>query len=443
MVRMAYRIMGIVAVLAAIVTSVAAQTVPQGINYQAVARDFAGKELSEKVIDVRFSIMLADQVVYRELHQSVRTSKYGVFTLMVGSGMPVGGTAGELSQVNWSQGPHSLKVEIKFTNDFTDMGTMQFTSVPYALYAGKSLEAGPTGPPGPAGPTGPPGDPASDKQTLSFNGTILTISGSPGNWVDLTALINDTDSDPTNEIQDLELIGQHVLRITRNSDANPIDLARYDQRLLWNTLTRKLVITNSTDTIDLSRVLSFNSTTNTLSISGGNTIDLSSLVNDADSDPTNELITNIALQGSRLVITEGGAEKSVDFSTNMVTFRAKKLLSTSASSLSDVVFTPSSMVFNDGDAFNSSSGDFIAPSTGIYTFNVSYFADGPGGSRKLSIYLNSSLYEDLAIDISSLTTITNRSITMRLTGGDIVRLVINTGTSTQTGTGTFSGFRVY
>ncbi|MDX9929735.1 MAG: hypothetical protein RBS37_07780, partial [Bacteroidales bacterium] len=296
------------------------QTVPQGIHYQAVARDITGKELSDRNIDVRFSIISGTplgSVVYQELHQAVRTSKYGVFTLIVGGGLPVGGTVGEISQVSWGSELHYLRVEIKFTNEFSDMGTMQFLSVPYALFAAKSLEPGPAGPQGPTGPQGPPGDPASDSQTLSFNGTILNISGNPGNWVDLSALVNDPDSDPGNEIQDLELIGQHTLRITGNSDANPIDLARYDQRLLWNTLTRKLVITNSTDTIDLSRILSFNPADRKLTISGGNTIDLSSLVNDADPDPANELISSVSLQGSELVITEGGSEKRVDFSSNM------------------------------------------------------------------------------------------------------------------------------
>ena len=166
-----------------------AQNVPMGVSYQAVARDNYGKELANAEIDVRFSIISGNPqgtVVYQELHSNIITSKYGVFSLVIGKGEPTGGTADELSGVKWETANHYLKVEIKFDNDYVDMGTMQFLAVPYALYAQKSLEAGPqgvkgeTGPQGlqgAPGPKGDPGDPATDDQVLSFDGTYLTISG--------------------------------------------------------------------------------------------------------------------------------------------------------------------------------------------------------------------------------------------------------------------------
>lgn len=256
--------------IAAAVTGLLGQTVPYGMHYQAVARDNTGKELSDRSIDVKFTIITGTPlgaIAYQELHQGVKTTKYGVFSLVIGSGVPLGGTAGELSQVEWSTAPHYLKVEIKFFNDFLDMGTMPLLSVPYALYAGKSLE------PGPQGPPGPKGDPASDKQQLSFDGVNLTISGEPGNTVNLSALINDADNDPTNElqtlflkgdslfitkgnsvilspyVQDLRLTG-NILKITRNNEATEIDLSKYldntdNQTLTWNPVTRVLGLTNS------------------------------------------------------------------------------------------------------------------------------------------------------------------------------------------------------
>ena len=66
-----------------------AQNVPVGINYQAVARDNYGKELSEREIDVRFSVISGNSqgtIVYQELHSKVRTSKYGVFSIIIGKG---------------------------------------------------------------------------------------------------------------------------------------------------------------------------------------------------------------------------------------------------------------------------------------------------------------------------------------------------------------------
>jgi hypothetical protein len=157
-------------------------TVPGGINYQAVARDSYGKEIVNTDIEVRFTIRSGSPTgapVYQEVFTDVTTSRYGVFSLVIGKGDPVSGL---FEDINWSTANHYLQVEVKFENNFMDMGTMQFMAVPYALYAGKSLEAGPAGPPGPKGDQG---DPASDDQTLAFNRNSreLTISG--GNQVTL------------------------------------------------------------------------------------------------------------------------------------------------------------------------------------------------------------------------------------------------------------------
>ncbi len=458
------------------------QTLPVGIHYQAVARDSYGKELCDREIDVKFSIISGNPLgtlEYEELHTKVRTSKYGVFSLVIGSGINTGGRVSRLSDISWETANHYLKVEVKFDNIFMDMGTIQFMAVPYALYAMKSLEPGPQGPkgdtgpqgpkgdPGPQGPKGDPGDPATDDQVLSFDGANLSISG--GNTINLSSIIIphqlSIDGDTLsifggnavilpNHIQDLNLDANNVLKITKNNNATPIDLTRY---------------LDNTD----NQTLFFNPATYKLSISGATgEIDLSTLKNDSDADPTNE-IQDLVLNNHELTITGKQLPNKINLSqyldntdnqqlsydpvsnslslTNggsvnlgsIVAFRAKKLISEAASSLSDVTFIPNSMDYNDGNAFNQSTGEFTAPATGLYNFNVSYYANGTGGSRKLSLFYNSLLYEDLAVEITSETQITSRSITMKLNYGDVVKLVINTGTSTQTGTGTFSGFRVY
>ncbi len=160
----------------------AQNTVPGGINYQAVARDNDGDELVNTDIEVRFSIRTTSPsgpVVYQEVFTGVTTSRYGVFSLIIGKGDPVLGT---FTGIDWSTANHYLQVEVKFENIFMDMGTMQFMAVPYALYAAKSLEPGPQGPPG---PQGVPGDPATDDQQLSFNRNSRDLSISGGNTVKL------------------------------------------------------------------------------------------------------------------------------------------------------------------------------------------------------------------------------------------------------------------
>lgn len=154
-------------------TVVAQATVPGGINYQAVARDNNGDELVNTDIEVRFSIKTGSPtgpVVFQEVFTGITTSRYGVFSLIIGKGDPVLGT---FAGIDWSTSNHYLQVEVKFENLFMDMGTMQFMAVPYALYAAKSLEPGPQGPPG---PKGDPGDPATDDQQLSYNPSTRTLS---------------------------------------------------------------------------------------------------------------------------------------------------------------------------------------------------------------------------------------------------------------------------
>ncbi|MHC1733580.1 MAG: hypothetical protein AB9888_16310 [Bacteroidales bacterium] len=168
--------------LAGVQTAAGQGTVPAGINYQAVARDNSGNELVNTDIEVRFTIRTGSSqgpAVYQEVFTDVTTSRYGVFSRMIGTGDPV---LGFFTEIDWSTANHYLQVEVKFENLFMDMGTMQFMAVPYALYAAKSLEPGPAGPPG---IQGPPGDPASDDQQLTWdrNSRDLRISG--GNTVKL------------------------------------------------------------------------------------------------------------------------------------------------------------------------------------------------------------------------------------------------------------------
>lgn len=163
----------LVLVIAGSWTATAQTTFPAGINYQAVARDNNGDELVNTDIEVRFSIRTGSPsgpVVYQEIFTDVTTSRYGVFSLIIGKGDPVLGT---FSGIDWSTANHYLQVEVKFENIFMDMGTMQFMAVPYALYAAQSVEPGPPGPPG---PQGEPGDPASDDQQLSYDASTRTLT---------------------------------------------------------------------------------------------------------------------------------------------------------------------------------------------------------------------------------------------------------------------------
>ena len=141
-----------------------AQAPPEGINYQAVARDNSGAAIMSTTLMVRFTIhdlTVSGLNVYQETH-SVTTNVYGLFTAKIGMGSVVSGT---FASVNWGGGNKFLEVEVDDTGTGTayiSMGASQMMSVPYALYAkvsgnGPTGLQGPTGATGDIGPTGPTG----------------------------------------------------------------------------------------------------------------------------------------------------------------------------------------------------------------------------------------------------------------------------------------------
>ena len=65
-----------------------AQSVPQGINYQAVATDETGQELTNHPLEIRLSIISdisSGNISWQEIHQDI-TNSYGLFTAIIGQG---------------------------------------------------------------------------------------------------------------------------------------------------------------------------------------------------------------------------------------------------------------------------------------------------------------------------------------------------------------------
>ena len=65
-----------------------AQSVPQGINYQAVARDASGEVLSNDTLTIKFSVIsdiTTSAISWQETH-TVTTNDYGLFSAVIGQG---------------------------------------------------------------------------------------------------------------------------------------------------------------------------------------------------------------------------------------------------------------------------------------------------------------------------------------------------------------------
>ena len=116
-------------VLMLIVSSaLVAQT--DNFNYQAAIRDASGEVMQNDNVTIVFSIRsnsASGTEVYTETHNAT-TNDQGLVNLSIGSGT-VG--TGNFAAIDWSSNSHFLNVEV----NGTDMGTLEFKSVPYANYA--------------------------------------------------------------------------------------------------------------------------------------------------------------------------------------------------------------------------------------------------------------------------------------------------------------------
>ena len=137
--------------LALILTISASQLFAQtgnGIFFQAVARDNFSNPAKDRKIYVQTSIIQTTTTgtkLLTEEHQAT-TDATGVFNISIGNGTRVGGTASNLANINWSNGPFFLNLKVSITpigasnswdysKEWIDMGTTSFGAVPYSYYA--------------------------------------------------------------------------------------------------------------------------------------------------------------------------------------------------------------------------------------------------------------------------------------------------------------------
>ena len=113
-----------------------AQNVPQGVNYQAVARDASGAVMMNQTLTIQLSVIsdiTTSAISWQETH-SVSTNAYGLFSAIIGQGTTTGsGSSATFDVVDWGLSQHLLKVEVYDGSVYVDMGTSAFMSVPYAL----------------------------------------------------------------------------------------------------------------------------------------------------------------------------------------------------------------------------------------------------------------------------------------------------------------------
>ncbi len=113
---------------------------PQRFNYQAVARDGSGNVIASSPVGIRIQLHQTTPggtVVYSETHAPT-TTNIGLMNLQIGGGTV---TSGTFNTIDWAAGPYYVEIGMDPTGGttYTNMGTQQLLSVPYALYAGNGF----------------------------------------------------------------------------------------------------------------------------------------------------------------------------------------------------------------------------------------------------------------------------------------------------------------
>lgn len=121
---------------------------PEGIQFQALATDANGHPAAGRVIYVKDAIVAktaTGTTVYSETFK-VTASSAGIFTIVLGKGTYASGVS-SIANIDWANGPFFLNLKIaveptipnagwNVNNEYVDLGTSQFWSVPFALYSG-------------------------------------------------------------------------------------------------------------------------------------------------------------------------------------------------------------------------------------------------------------------------------------------------------------------
>jgi len=109
---------------------------PLLFNYQTALLNASNLPLSNTTVSFRISILQTTNTgssVYQETH-SATTNSNGITSFKIGNGTVV---SGNFSTINWGNDIYFLKVEADVAGgiNYTDFGTSQFVTVPYAMHA--------------------------------------------------------------------------------------------------------------------------------------------------------------------------------------------------------------------------------------------------------------------------------------------------------------------
>jgi hypothetical protein len=118
-----------------------AQNAPQGMKYQAIARDLDGVVLENQKVILKINLQSgheASDVYYTEVHQTI-TNKFGLFSLVIGNGKV---NKGLFKTIPWSSQDVWMSIAIMDDNteEYKTISNSKLLAVPYAFHAGTASE---------------------------------------------------------------------------------------------------------------------------------------------------------------------------------------------------------------------------------------------------------------------------------------------------------------
>ncbi len=188
---------------------------PNSFSYQAVVRDAAGYAVTDATVGIKISILKGSvagtPVCVEEFTPT--TDELGLVTLAIGSQNTT-----DFAAIDWSDGPYFVKVELdpQGGTSYTDMGTTQLLSVPYALYARTAEDTDDADP-----------DPENEIQSILINNDSLFLSD--GGTVYLGYLLDDADT------QKLVLNGFYLGITNGNEVSLPSVWQRWDNDISYDS----------------------------------------------------------------------------------------------------------------------------------------------------------------------------------------------------------------
>jgi len=159
-------------------------------------------------------------------------------------------------------------------------------------------------------------DPTNELQDISVSGHGLTISG--GSTVTLPDEMDDADADPTNELQILSISNDTIyltdggyIKLPAGFDGQYNSLTGVPENI--SEFTNDAGYITSPDDADndpTNEIQQLSLLGDVLSISGGTAVILPDEVDDADADPTNEL-QSLTISGTLLSLSDGGGTVTI------------------------------------------------------------------------------------------------------------------------------------